>query len=326
MLKSMDYELKWLLHNAEPEKKGITTMELRVLEYFLAIAREESILGAAQSLHLSQPTLSRQIRELEEEYGTQLLIRGKRKITLTEEGMILRRRAQEILDLVQKTEGEITASSETVTGDVYIGAGETEAMRLIAQTAHQLQTVHPGIHFHLSSGDSMDLKEQLDKGLIDFALIFCDADTSKHHVLQLPTHDNWGALMRKDNPLAPKGYVTPEDLADQPLILSRQMRSNRSFTRWIGREDDELNVVATYNLLYNASILVEEGLGCALGLNRIINTSGNSSLVFLPFFPALKGCTNIIWKKYQIFSKAAQCFLDTLENRLEEENRSCTID
>lgn len=185
-------------------------MELRVLHYFLAIAREQSIVRAAESLHLSQPTLSTQIKNMEEELGKQLLIRGtkgSRKVTLTEEGMILRKRAEEILALVRKTETEITLSDNIIMGDVYIGTGETDAVRLIAKAAKTLQKSHPGIHFHISSGNATFVMEQLDKGLIDFGIVFGNVDFTKYNALKMSDADLWGVLMRKDSPLAVKEVI-----------------------------------------------------------------------------------------------------------------------
>lgn len=294
-------------------------MELRVLNYFLAIAREQSIVHAAESLHLSQPTLSTQIKGLEEELGKQLLIRGtkgSRKVTLTEEGMILRKRAEEILDLVRKTENEITMSDDIVMGDIYIGTGETDGVRLIARAAQKLSSRHPGIHYHISSGNAAYVSEYLDKGLIDFGVVFGDVDLTKYNALETAYSETWGVLMRRDSVLAAREDILPEDLQDKPLILSQQESRGGSLTQWIGREVSDLNVIATYNLLYNASLLVDEGLGYAIGYDKIINTSGNSSLCFRPLKPRLKNKLSIIWKKYQIFSKPAEKFLEVLRELL----------
>ncbi len=291
-------------------------MELRVLHYFLAIAREQSIVRAAQSLHLSQPTLSTQIKGLEEELGKQLLIRGtkgSRKIILTEEGMILRKRAEEILNLVQKTEKEITLSDQVVAGDVYIGAGETDAVRLIAKAARNLNKTYPGIHYHISSGNARFVLEQLEKGLIDFGIIFGPVEQTKYHSIQIPHKDIWGVLMRQDSPLAEKPFITPEDLRDKPLILSQQEGGNKELTEWLQRELSEPEIVATYNLLFNASLMVEEGLGYAIGLDKIINTSGNSILCFRPLSPKREEGMSILWKKHQVFSKACEKFLMALK-------------
>ena len=294
-------------------------MELRVLEYFLAVTREQSISGAAESLHLSQPTLSRQLKDMEDELGKQLMIRGNRKITLTEEGMILRKRAEEILELVQKTEHEITVSDDIIAGDVYIGAGETDAVRLIAKAGKRLQSEYPDIHYHISSGDTTDVLESLDRGLIDFGLVFGTIDTSKYEYLEFPVKDVYGILMRKDSPLAKKDNIRPKDLHDQPLIFNRNTRDGDPLTLWLGKSLSELNVAATYNLLFNASLMVNEGLGYAFALDKIINTTGISNLLFVPCKPDLNVGMNLIWKKYQIFPKAAKKFLEEFENLIEIE-------
>lgn len=295
-------------------------MELRVLHYFLAIAREQSIVRAAESLHLSQPTLSTQVKNMEKELGKQLLIRGtkgSRKITLTEEGMILRKRAEEILDLVKKTECEITSADDIVMGDIYIGTGETDAVRLIAKTAGKLQKICPGIHFHVSSGNAAFVMEQLDKGLLDFGVVFGTVDLTKYNALKLPDKDVWGVLMRRDSPLASKKKILPEDLKDKPLILSQQENRGGSLTQWFQCQGTDLNIAATYNLLYNASLLVDEGLGYAVGLDKIINTS-HSSLCFRPLAPKLEEEMSIIWKKHQIFSRPAEKFLNLLKEYLND--------
>ncbi len=287
-------------------------MELRVLQYFLAVAREQSIIRAAESLHLSQPTLSTQLKAMEEELGKQLLIRGtkgSRKVTLTEEGMILRKRAEEILNLVQKAKQEISFSDQVIMGDVHIGTGETDAVRLIAMAAKKLYKIYSGIHYHISSGNTEFVVEQLDKGLIDFGIVFGAVDHTKYNSIPLPYKDTWGILMRKDSPLAAKKAITPKDLWDKPLIISRQNDTDGPLAAWIGREISEIEIVATYNLLFNASLLVEEGLGYAVGFDKIINTSGNSNLCFRPLSPKREAGMSIIWKKYQVFSKACEKFM-----------------
>lgn len=297
-------------------------MELRVLQYFLAVTREQSISGAAEALHLSQPTLSRQLKDMEDELGKQLMIRGNRKITLTEEGMILRKRAEEILDLVQKTEQEISLSDDIIAGDVYIGAGETDAVHLLAKAARQLQHSYPDIHYHISSGDSSDVLERLDKGLIDFGLLFGPVDSSKYEYLEFPVKDTYGILMRKDSPLAKKNSISPNDLWDKPLIINRNTRDGDALTEWLGKNISELNVTATYNLLFNASLMVDEGLGYALALDKIINITGDSNLCFVPCKPQLSVGMNLVWKKYQIFPKAAEKFLEKFQQLLEvKQNR-----
>lgn len=293
-------------------KKGGSYMELRVLRYFLAIAREQSIIKAAQTLHLSQPTLSTQIRQLEQELGKQLLIRGSkgsRKITLTDEGMILKKRAEEILSLVDKTEKEITLSDPVIAGDVYIGSGETDAIRLLAKAAKELQNQYPDIHYHISSGNADFVLEQLDKGLIDFGIVFGKVNLDKYNAIKIPLIDTWGVLMRKDSVLANKKSISPKDLWDKPLILSHQKNHDQFFRSWLKKDLDSLHVVATYNLLFNASLLVEEGLGYAIGIDKIIHTQESSPLCFCPLEPKIESDLSIIWKKYQVFSKPASQFL-----------------
>ena len=289
-------------------------MEFRLLEYFLAVAREQNITAAAESLHISQPALSTQLKTLETELGKQLLIRGvkgSRKVILTEEGMILRKRAEEITSLMRRTEEEITGAGETIAGNVFIGTGETETVRLFAQVAKKLQQKYPDIRYHISSGNAEHVLEYLDKGLIDFGLLFAEIDSQKYEAVPVPIKDTWGVLMRKDSPLAEKENIRPEDLWDKPLIVSHQKRDDIYLKQWLQREESELHIVATYNLLFNASLLVSEGLGYALCFDRLINTQG-SNLCFRPFSPRLEARGFIVWKKYQVFSKAARNFLDCL--------------
>jgi len=289
-------------------------MELRVLKYFLTVAREENITKAAESLHITQPTLSKQLMDLEIEIGKKLFIRGNRKITLTQEGMLLYKRAEEIADLVSKTEKELKQADNIISGDIYIGAGETDLIRNIAKAAKNMQNKHPLVHFHIESGDSKTVLEHLDKGLIDFGLIFGNIDMTKYNSIEIPTKDSWGVLMRQDSKLADKDFITVEDLIDKPLIVSRQGISGE-LQNWVQSDIEKLNIVATYNLIFNASILVEEGLGYALCLEKIINTN-NSNLCFKPLHPMLKISAGIVWKKHQVFSRASEKFLNYLINGL----------
>ncbi len=292
-------------------------MELRVLRYFLAVAREESISGAAQFLHLTQPTLSRQLMELEEELGKQLFVRGNRRVTLTEDGVLFRKRADEILALVDKATMEMTADEENIAGDIYIGAGETDAMRLIAREAKKLRARYPQIRYHLHSGNAEDVSERLDKGLLDFGLLIEPVDLKKYDYLRLPAADTWGVLMRRDHPLAAKELVSPGDLDKLPLLVSQQTDRWEALSRWLGRSMEELNIVCTYNLLYNAAIMVDEGLGCALTLDKLMDTRDTGALCFRPLTPPLSSGLCVVWKKYQVFSRAAARFLDQLRLGLE---------
>ena len=292
-------------------------MELRVLRYFLTVAREGSITAAADFLHLTQPTLSRQIKDLEQELGKKLFIRSSHSIILTDEGMLLRKRAEEIVDMVDKIETEFHSMEETIGGDVYIGGGETEAMKQIARVAKDLQFSYPNIRYHLYSGNEEDVTERLDKGLLDFGILIQPADISKYNYINIPAKDVWGVVMRKDSPLAVKDTIQAGDLLNVPLICSRQAMkrafSKNEFVDWFGEEFDKLNVVTTYNLAYNASIMVEEGIGYAVTIDKIVNTSSDSNLCFRPLEPRLESGLNIVWKKHQVFSAAAAMFLKEIQ-------------
>lgn len=289
-------------------------MELRVLRYFLEVAREENITRAAERLHLTQPTLSRQLLDLEEALGKTLFLRGKRKLTLTEEGVFLRKRAQEIVELVEKTEAALRDPAESVCGDVHIAGGETDAMRLIARTAKRLKEACPRISFHLFSGNAEDVSERLDRGLADFGVFIRPANVAKYECLPLPFTDVWGVLMRKDSPLAARKSIRPEDLAGLPLICSRQTMAASELAGWMG--DGRPHIVATYNLLYNAALMVEEGVGYALCLDRIADTSDASPLCFRPLEPGMEVGLYVAWKKQQVFSRAAARFLEFLRRDL----------
>lgn len=291
-------------------------MDIRVLQYFLAVAREESITKAAESLQMTQPPLSRQLKDLEDELGKQLLIRGSKKITLTEDGMLLRKRAEELVDLMEKTKAELTSSNKNINGDIYVGCGETETISFLAQAAHTLQKEHPFIHYHIYSGDAERVMERLDKGLLDFGLLVGPVDVNKYDYLRLPMKDTWGILMRKDSPLAEKEMICAEDLWDKPLIISHQTAINSEMFSWLKTDISKLNIVATYDLIYNASLFVKKGFGYVIALDKIINTTGDSTLCFRPLYPKLEAGLCIIWKKYQVFSKASDAFLQQLQDEL----------
>lgn len=291
-------------------------MELRELKYFLAVAREESISKAAASLFITQPNLSRQMQNLERETGRRLFVRGARKITLTEAGRLLKKRAEEILELYGRTRAELNAPVADIGGDVYIGGGESYVIGLIAKAAHSVQRDYPNVKFHLFSGDGADVSEKLDRGLISFGIFIEPFDLSKYDFLRLPLHDTWGVLMRKDAPLAEKEFITPEDLRDKPLIFSRQSFGKSMMSEWFGKAAEELNVAATGNLLYNMSLLAEEGVGYAVCLDGIIRTDGESGLCFRPLRPALISRLAVAWKKHQVFPRCAEVFLQRLRESL----------
>ncbi|KGM45692.1 LysR family transcriptional regulator [Neobacillus niacini] len=292
-------------------------MELRVLRYFLTVAREGSMTAAAEFLHVTQPTLSRQLKDLEQELGKKLFIRSSHSIILTDEGMLLRKRAEEIVEMVDKLETEFSSMEETISGDVYIGGGETEVMRHIALVVKDLRSTYPNIRYHLYSGNEDDVTERLDKGLLDFGILIQPADLSKYNYIDIPGKDVWGVVMRKDSPLASKNTIQVVDLLNVPVICSRQAMkqtfSKNEFADWFGEDFEKLNVVTTYNLAYNAAIMVEEGIGYAITLDKLVNTSNDSNLCFRTLEPKLESGLNIVWKKHQVFSVAAAMFLKEIQ-------------
>ncbi len=294
-------------------------MEFRVLQYFLAIAREESISRAAESLHLSQPTLSRQLKDMEEELGKQLVIRGSHRVSLTEEGMLLRKRAEEIVELMRRTENEIAFADGDIAGEVCFAVAETDGIRLLAKVIETMKEECPLVTYQFSSGNAAYVKERLDKGLADFGLIYGAPDPSKYESLPVPISDQWGVLMRQDSPLAKKKAIKPEDLVGVPLILSHQENAKSLLSNWFGEELwGKVNIIATYNLALNASILASEGVGYALCFDKLFNVTGESNLCFRPLKPSIRSKAVLIWKKYQLLGKAQQKFLELLDGVVAE--------
>lgn len=287
-------------------------MEIRTMEYYLAVVREGTISAAAESLHVAQPSLSRQMKELEDELHTTLFIRGNRKITLTEEGMILRKRAEEMVRLAQMTQEEIAQVRNNITGTVRIGAGESHAFHYLSRAASEIVKRQPDIHFQIVSGDTEDLMDQLNSGLIDFALIFTEVDHTLYQNIELPAEDGFGVLMPKDCELSRKEQIHYSDLEGLSLIISRAALPIFSNSE----EFAHLHIVATYNLIYNASLLVEDGLGYAICFDKLINTTGDSHLCQRSLVPETKKPGNLIWKKYQILSPAVQMFIDVVRQTI----------
>ncbi len=281
-------------------------MEIRVLRYFLAVAQEGSVTRAARALHLTQPTLSRQIRELEEELGQTLFSRGGRELSLTREGLLLRQRAEEIVGLAEITEKEFRSLGEkTVSGDLSLGCGESKALSFVTDALKVLQDEHPLIIPHFFSGNGEIVMDRLDKGLLDFAVLMGAENTERYYSLPLPNHDTWGLLMDKDDPMAQKKAITAEDLLGIPLILSSQSLSRDELSGWLGFPMSRLHIAATYTLLFNGSLMVRSGLGYALCFDHIAPSGKDSPFAFRPLTSPL----SLVWKKHQILSAPAEAFL-----------------
>lgn len=285
-------------------------MEIRVLRYFLAVAQEGSVTRAARALHLTQPTLSRQIRELEEELGQTLFSRGGRELSLTREGLLLRQRAEEIVGLAEITEKEFRSLGEkTVSGDLSLCCGESKALSFVTDALKVLQDEHPLIIPHFFSGNGEIVMDRLDKGLLDFAVLMGAENTERYSSLPLPNHDTWGLLMDKDDPMAQKKAITAEDLLDIPLILSSQSLSRDELSGWLGFPMSRLHIAATYTLLFNGSLMVRSGLGYALCFDHIAPSGKDSPFAFRPLSPLLTSPLSLVWKKHQILSAPAEAFL-----------------
>lgn len=295
-------------------------MELRELRYFLAVAQELNITKAAEYLYISQPSLSKQMQNLEKEVGKPLFVRSNRRITLTETGMLLKKRAEEILSLYEKTEADLSAPPDDIAGEVLIGGGESWAVRTVARAACAMQRQYPAVRFQFYSGDADAVIEKLEKGLIDFGIVVDLPDLKKYNSMRLPDADRWGVLMRRDSPLAQNDTVTAEELRALPLLCSMQsMQKNSRLIEWLGGSSRGLRIVGQYNLLYNATLLVQSGMGYAICLDNLVNTTGESPLCFKPLDPPLYIHLDIVWKKYTAFSKPAQLFLDFLQRAIAEQ-------
>lgn len=288
-------------------------IETRLLQYFLAVAEEQSITKAAEYLHISQPTLSKQMMDLEEALGRQLLVRGRKKITLTEEGTFLRGRAQEIISLMDKTESAFRENEQSISGDVYIGCGEHRSTFTIMQIIRSIQEEYPDIRFHFFSSNADAIIERLDKGLLDMGFLLEPEITPRYDYKKLPLREAWGILMRKDSPLADVETVSFAMLADLPLIMPSQTSNRGRMKAYFTEANVNPHVVSTYNLIYNAGLMVEAGIGYALCIDELINTAGSHPLTFRPLSPELYSDVYLFTKKYQVFSKAAKLFLSRLE-------------
>lgn len=289
-------------------------MEIRTLRYFLETAREGNMSRAAERLYISQPTISKQLKELEEELGAKLFVRSNYHIRLTQTGMLLRERAEDILTLVDKTTAEFKSLEEINSGDIYVGSAESESIRYFAETVKDLQNDYPKIRCNIYSGNMEDVCEKLDKGLLDFAIVMSFVDLAKYNYLKVPACDTWGVIMRKDDPLTEKETLSIQDLPGLPLICSRQW-IEQDLPHWFSEKTDDINIVATFNLSFNAFVMVKAGMGYAISYDKLTNTDNNSELAFRPFSGVPKSEMYIIWRKYQTFTPVAELLLKELQKR-----------
>ncbi|RDB57968.1 LysR family transcriptional regulator [Slackia isoflavoniconvertens] len=297
-------------------------MELRVLRYFLAVAEERGYTPASERLHVTQPTLSRQIADLERELGCTLFERGRRghSLELTDEGEFLMRRAQEICQLADRTEDAFKAETGEIAGTVSVGGGETQGMKLLANAAVRVREDNPGVKIDLFSGNADDVLEKMDAGILDFGLLLGTEGSDRFEKMDLPVFDTWGLLMRADSPLAGKRLISPEDVLDLPLIVSSQSKGANMISGWLGCDLSSLNIAGTYNLLFNASLMVEAGLGYALCIDGIINADADSALAFRPLSPVLRQNMSLVWKRGTRLSPASKAFIASLMGTSESFN------
>lgn len=287
-------------------------MEIRVLRYFVEVARQASITRAAEALHVSQPTLSKQLKDLENELGKKLFQRSNYGIRLTDAGILMRKRAEDILSMVDKTSAEFQTMTDLTGGDVYIGCAESQLIGQLATTIKEFRHQYPGLRFHLMSGETKTVTEKLDQGLVDFAIIVEPPDLEHYTYLEVPGEDTWGLVMRRDDPLAQKQTITVADLANQAIICSEQSILH-DIPRWAGDQTADLNWIGTTNLFFNGSVCVRNGLGVLLTFKGLCDTGATSDLTFRPLAPQLTTKMYVIWKKYQVFTPIAERFIKQLQ-------------
>lgn len=288
-------------------------METRVLRYFIEIARCGSMTKAAEILHVSQSALSKQMSSLEEEMGKKLFRRGSRSVFLTDEGLIFKKRAEDIIGMIDKTKNEFEAMSDLQGGDVYLGCAESYLMSYIARKIKEVKKRYPLFRYHIISGDRLVVLDRLDRGLLDFGVVVERPNPDKYSFIELPGSNKWGVSMRKDHALASKEVITVDDLYDYELICSKQS-IEVDISRWCGQKIDKLNFTGTTNLAYNGSIFVKEGLGLMLSLEHLTDKGFDGDLVFKYLSPTLENKLYLIWNKYQVFSPIANKFLEMFYN------------
>ena len=281
-------------------------MEIRVLKYFLMVAREENITKAANLLHLTQPTLSRQLMQLEEELGVTLFRRSRHRIILTEDGMLLRRRAEEIVSLAEKTKDDFRHTQDHLSGTIAVGSGELQSSRFLTQLIAAFQRDNPLVSFRIYSGNSDNIKERIERGLLDIGLLQEPVDIAKYNFIRTPIHEHWGVLVSTDSELATRDSISPADLASVPLILPDRENVQNELLNWFGPYAEKLHITATGNLLYNLAFLARYSQSCVVTLNLACHYDG---LLFVPLSPKLESGTVLVWKKTQTFSSAASAFI-----------------
>ena len=295
-------------------------MDVRILKYFLTIVREENITAAAEALHITQPTLSRQIMELEDELGKPLLIRGKRKVYLTEEGVLLRRYAEDIVALMEKAEHNLKFTEDSLSGELYIGGAESKAVRVVWRAAARIHRQYPDVKFVVSSRAITRTTEMLNAGLLDFGIVFrASSMGNRYEEIRLPETERWGVMMPVDCELASKKRITREDLLNIPLIAPSQVDNLADLAGWLGRKTEELNIIAEYRMIYHAQYMVEEGMGYILGIESRAFYKRNSNLVFRPLYPYLDETISLVWNRYRPMSKCGEKFIEILKEELAEE-------
>lgn len=295
-------------------------MEFRVLKYFLTVSQEENITKAAEVLHTTQSNLSRQLAELENIIGKKLFERGSRKITLTEEGMFLRKRAKEIIELTERTEEDLKTFSEVVSGIVHIGAIETQTMKMIANCILSLKEIHPQITYDFFSGSIAEITDGVNKGLLDFGLLVAPVDMQKYDYIKLPKNDVFGLIMRKDCPLAELQAIQPEHIGDYPVWVAHQQLEGNVLSGWLGRDVQSLNIISTFNLITTPAMMIEEGLGMAFTFDNLVSIPEKSNLCFRPLKPKVEAELYLVWKKFQMFTKPAKLFLENIQSNFNLES------
>lgn len=282
-------------------------MEIRVLKYFLMTAREENITRAAALLHITQPTLSRQLIQLEEELGVKLFHRSKHRIILTDDGMLLKRRAEEIVSLADKTEREFSQKEDNLIGELVIGSGELQSSQFLSMLLASFHEKHPQVYFEIYSGNSDNIKERIERGIIDIGLLVEPVDITRYEFVRFPVKEEWGILVNENSELAKKESITSKDLINIPLIMTKRETLQKELKNWLGIYSEQIEVVASGNLLYNMAAMVKNRIGAVVTLKLDCKYD---ELSFIPFSPKLESTTVLVWKKNQAFSPVASAFIE----------------